>query len=95
MRPVWFTFLNGSDIERLELTDAEILDAVEEGLRAQGQGETVIEPRVHLVPDAAFDGHFNVLRGDVAPLSPAGVEIVGDFVGNYRAGLPSETRTRP
>ncbi|ELP64803.1 ornithine cyclodeaminase family protein [Streptomyces turgidiscabies] len=90
MEPVWFTFLNGSDIVRLELTDTEILAAVEEGLRAQGQGETVIEPRVHLVPDAAFNGHFNVLRGYVAPLSLAGVKIVGDFVGNYRAGLPSE-----
>ena len=40
MKPVWFTFLNGSDIEQLDLTDAEILDAVEEGLRAQGQGRT-------------------------------------------------------
>ncbi|MDX3745189.1 ornithine cyclodeaminase family protein [Streptomyces sp. AK08-02] len=90
MEPVWFTFLNGSDIARLELTDTEILDAVEERLRAQGQGETVIEPRVHLVPDAAFNGHFNVLRGYVAPLSLAGVKIVGDFVGNYKAGLPSE-----
>lgn len=90
MNPVWFTFLNGSDIEQLELTDGEILDAVEQGLRAQGQGETVIEPRVHLVPDPAFDGHFNVLRGYVAPLALAGVKIVGDYVGNYKAGLPSE-----
>ncbi|WP_369029951.1 ornithine cyclodeaminase family protein [Streptomyces adonidis] len=90
MKPVWFTFLNGSDIEQLELTDGEILDAVEQGLRAQGQGETVIEPRVHLVPDPAFDGHFNVLRGYVAPLALAGVKIVGDYVGNYKAGLPSE-----
>jgi len=31
--------------------------------RAQGQGKTVIEPRVHLIPDPAFNGHFNVLRG--------------------------------
>ncbi|MDW4909293.1 ornithine cyclodeaminase family protein [Streptomyces sp. ADMS] len=90
MKPVCFTFLNGSDIGQLELTDTEILDAVEQGLRAQGQGETVIEPRVHLVPDASFNGHFNVLRGYVAPLSLAGVKIVGDFVGNYEAGLPSE-----
>jgi ornithine cyclodeaminase len=88
--PVWFTFLNGSDIDRLELTDTEVLDAVEQGLRAQGLGQTVIEPRVHLVPDPAFNGHFNVLRGYVAPLGLAGVKIVGDYVGNYEAGLPSE-----
>ncbi|MGC5567671.1 ornithine cyclodeaminase family protein [Streptomyces sp. FR-108] len=88
--PVLFTFLNGSDIERLELDDTEVLDAVEQGLLAQGHGETVIEPRVHLTPDPAFNGHFNVLRGYVAPLGMAGVKIVGDYVDNYKSGLPSE-----
>jgi len=90
MDPVWMTFLNGSDIERLELDDTAVLAAVEDGLRAQALGETVIEPRVHLVPDPAFNGHFNVLRGYIAPLGLAGVKIVGDFVDNYKRGLPSE-----
>src|SRR5262244_1047940 len=72
------------------MTDQQILDAVEIGLKAQGRGETVIEPRMHLVPDPAFKGHFNVLRGYVAPLRLAGVKIVGDFVENYKRGLPSE-----
>jgi alanine dehydrogenase len=90
MDPVWMTFLNGSDIERLDLDDNAVLAAVEDGLRAQGLGETVIEPRVHLVPDPAFNGHFNVLRGYIAPLGLAGVKIVGDFVDNYQRGLPSE-----
>lgn len=88
--PISFTYLSGPDIERLAMTDQEILDAVEAGLRAQGQGETVIEPRVHLEPDPAFHGHFNVLRGYVAPLGFAGVKIVGDYVDNYKQGLPSE-----
>ena len=83
-------YLNGPDVERLALTDDEILAAVEAQLAAQGRGETVIEPRTHLVPDRAFNGHFNVLRGVVAPLGLAGVKIVGDFVDNYRRGLPSE-----
>ncbi|GAB2863162.1 ornithine cyclodeaminase family protein [Actinoallomurus bryophytorum] len=90
MDPVWFTFLNGSDIERLALDDAAVLAAVEAGLRAQGLGETVIEPRVHLEPDPAFNGHFNILRGYIAPLGLAGVKTVGDFVDNYQRGLPSE-----
>ncbi len=87
---IHFTYLNGIDVESLALTDAEILDAVEGGLRAQGEGRTVIEPRVHLEPDPAFRGHFNVLRGYVAPLGLAGVKIVGDYVDNYQRGLPSE-----
>jgi alanine dehydrogenase len=90
MEPVHLTWLNGPDIEALALTDAEILDAVAFGLRAQGEGRTVIEPRVHLEPDPAFRGHFNVLRGYVAPLHLAGVKIVGDYLDNWQKNLPSE-----
>lgn len=87
---IHFTFLNGPDIDRLAMTDAEILGAVEGGLLAQGRGQTVIEPRVHLQPDPAFRGHFNVLRGYIAPIDLAGVKIVGDYVDNYKLGLTSE-----
>ncbi len=90
MSEINFTYLNGPDIDALEMTDAEILAAVEEGLAAQGRGQTVIEPRVHLEPDPAFNGHFNVLRGYIAPMNYAGVKIVGDYVDNYKQGLPSE-----
>lgn len=82
--------LSGADVERLALTDEEILGAVEGGLRAQGSGAARIEPRVHLEPDPSLRGHFNVLRGYLAPLGVAGVKVVGDYVDNYRHGLPSE-----
>ena len=84
------TYLGGPEVERLALSDGEILAAVEAALRAQGQGRVVIEPRVHLVPESSDRGHFNVLRGVVWPLGLAGVKVVGDFVENYRRGLPSE-----
>jgi ABC-type dipeptide/oligopeptide/nickel transport system ATPase subunit len=72
MTPIDLTYLNGPDVAALALTDDEILTAVEGGLRAQGMGQTVLEPRVHLVPESSAKGHFNVLRGVVAPLaSPA------------------------
>src|SRR5262245_31003614 len=63
MTSIDFIYLNGPDVEALALTDDEILDAVESGLRAPGLGQTVIEPRVHLVPESSAKGHFNVLRG--------------------------------
>jgi alanine dehydrogenase len=88
--PIHIHYLNALDVEQLALTDQEILDAVEGGLRAQGLGQTVIEPRMHLVPDKTFPGHFNVLRGYVQPLGMAGVKVVGDFYENYKEGLPSE-----
>ncbi|MBK7469936.1 MAG: ornithine cyclodeaminase family protein [Betaproteobacteria bacterium] len=89
-QPIYLTWLNGPDVARLALSDDEILAAVETGLKAQGEGRTVIEPRVHLVPESSDKGHFNVLRGVVWPLGVAGVKIVGDFVGNFERGLPSE-----
>jgi len=87
---LYVDYLNAPDVAALGLTDAEIIAAVEAGLDAQGRGQTVIEPRMHLVPGGGIDGHFNVLRGYVAPLALAGVKVVGDFVDNYRRDLPSE-----
>ena len=89
MTPVYIDYLNALDVAELALTDDEIIGAVEAGLAAQGRAETVIEPRVHLVPGLSR-GHFNVLRGAIAPMDLAGVKVVGDFVDNYRQGLPSE-----
>jgi alanine dehydrogenase len=107
---LWLRFLSGPDIDSLGLSSAEIVAAVEEAVRAHGDGRAVVEPRVHLVPDNDGAGHFNVLRGHLpvpgaptpgapTPGSPAtsvvtggvsGVKVVGDFVANYAAGLPSE-----
>lgn len=88
--PIFLTYLNGPDIASLELTDADVLGAVEKALDAQGRSQTVIEPRVHLVPRDSAKGHFNILRGVVHPLNVAGVKVVSDFVDNYKQGLPSE-----
>jgi ornithine cyclodeaminase len=90
MPEINLTYLNGRDISDLALTNDEILDAVEAGLLAAGKNQTVIEPRMHLTPNPEFNGHFNVLRGYVAPLNLAGVKTVGDYIDNYKKNLPSE-----
>jgi alanine dehydrogenase len=90
MEPIYIKYLNGLDIKDLALTNTEILSAIESALSAQGSNQTVLEPRVHLVPHDSSLGHFNVLRGVVNPLNSAGVKIVGDFVNNYKLNLPSE-----
>ena len=107
---LWLRFLSGPDIDALGLTNAEIVAAVEDAVRAHGDGQAVVEPRVHLVPDNGRAGHFNVLRGHLPAPGAAllgtsglgtagpgtagpgvsGVKVVGDFVSNYAAGLPSE-----
>lgn len=90
MPPIYITYLNRLDIDALAITDDEILAAIESSLAAQGRGESVIEPRVHLEPGVAR-GHFNVLRGSLGgEIDAAGVKVVGDFVDNYTRNLPSE-----
>ena len=91
-------FLSGPDIDSLGVSHAGIVAAVEDAVRAHGEGRAVAEPRVHLVPDNDGAGHFNVLRGHlpgpgssgVLAHGVSGVKVVGDFVPNYAAGLPSE-----
>jgi len=83
-------FLSGRDVEQLEIGPEIVLGAVEAALAAQGRGEVVLEPREHLVPDPAFAGHFNLLRAYVGPLEVAGVKVVGDYLDNWKLGLPSE-----
>ena len=91
MEPIYLQYLNALDVAALALTDDEILAAVEQGLAAQGRREAVIEPRMHLVPNAGGNGHFNVLRGAFRePINFAGVKVISDFVDNYKEGLPSE-----
>ncbi|KQM79567.1 ornithine cyclodeaminase family protein [Xylophilus sp. Leaf220] len=90
MQEIHLHYLNHPDVQALAMTDAEIVAAVERGLLAQGRGETTIEPRMHLVPEKDYPGHFNVLRGYIRPMGVAGVKVVGDFYRNYERGLPSE-----
>jgi alanine dehydrogenase len=91
-QPIEINYLNRSDMIAIDLHPSEILAAVEDALRLQGLGRTVLEPRTHLRP-AGVNGHFNVLRG-VLPTADgpgyAGVKVVGDYVDNWRLGLPSE-----
>jgi ornithine cyclodeaminase len=87
---LWLRFLSGPDIEALSISNADVVTAVEDAVRAHGDGRVVMEPRVHLVPDNNGAGHFNVLRGHLSAPGVSGVKVVGDFVSNYAAGLPSE-----
>ena len=90
MTDIEFEYVSGITQDELALSDAEIVEAVEDGLRAQGRGETVIEPRVHIEPGEELNGHFNVLRGCIKSLGLAGVKVVSDYVDNYTRSLPSE-----
>jgi len=68
-----------------------LIGVVEEGLAAHGRGDVVLPPKSHIELDSRVNGHFNVLPGWVgAGVDLAGVKVIGDYVDNWRHGLPSE-----
>jgi alanine dehydrogenase len=90
MARVEFRFLNRAQVRELMPPMAQVLDVVEEGLAAHGRGEVVLPPKSHIHLDDRYNGHFNILMGWSAPVDLAGVKTIGDYVENYRHGLPSE-----
>ena len=83
-------FLDRETVRSLLPDTRALLQIVEGGLAAHGRREVVLPPKSHLVLDDRFNGHFNILSGYVAPADIAGVKVIGDYVDNYRVGLPSE-----
>jgi alanine dehydrogenase len=90
MPSVHIRYLDRSQVEALSPGPDELLQVVKQGLSAHGRGDVVMPPKAHLQLDTLFNGHFNILSGYVAPVGRAGIKIVGDYVDNWRRGLPSE-----
>ena len=100
MAKVEFLFIDRHCVESLLPQTEELLAIVESGLLAHGKGEVVLPPKGHLDLDDRFNGHFNILPGYAAPAGMprggmpsggmAGVKVIGDYIDNYRQGLPSE-----
>jgi ornithine cyclodeaminase len=83
-------FISGPDVVQIGLARSEIFEAVTDAVMAQGNGQVVLEPRVHLTPPNGGRGHFNILRAHLETAHVSGVKVVGDFVDNHRRQLPSE-----
>ena len=90
MARVEFRFLSREQVIELLPDRSTLLDIIEGGLAAHGRGEVVLPPKSHIDLDSRYNGHFNVLVGWHGPIDTAGVKIIGDYVDNYRHGLPSE-----
>ncbi len=90
MPDIHLRFLDRAQVEALSPEPDELLGIIEAGLSAHGRKQVVMPPKAHLHLDSRFNGHFNILSGYVAPVGRAGVKVVGDYVDNWRRGLPSE-----
>jgi alanine dehydrogenase len=82
-------FLSKEDVDALDLGLQEVMDAIEQGLRAHGEKNVIMPSKAHLALDYPHR-LFNILKGYVEPVNVAGVKVIGDFERNYEHGLPSE-----
>jgi len=83
-------FLTRRETAALTPSLPQVMDIVETGLKAHGAGDVVLPPKGHIHLDERYNGHFNILMGYAGPIDTAGVKVIGDYVDNYRHGLPSE-----
>ena len=68
-----------------------IMEVVEEGLRAHGRREVVLAAEIpHPPSTTATTATSTSWSAGSGPVDTAGVKVVGDYVENYRHGLPSE-----
>lgn len=82
--------LSRAQVEALSPGPDELVEVIASGLRAHGRGEVVQPPKGHLQLDQVKNGHFNILSAWVGPIDRAGIKVIGDYVDNWKRGLPSE-----
>ena len=82
-------FLSKEDVDALELSLPDVMDAIEMGLKAHGEKKVIMPSKDHLALDYP-EKLFNILKGYVEPVNVAGVKVIGDFHKNYEHNLPSE-----
>ena len=90
MAKVTYRLLSRDEVQSVMPPMGTIMEVVEDGLRAHGRREVVLPPKSHIDLDDRYNGHFNILVGWSEPVDTAGVKVVGDYVENYKYGLPSE-----
>lgn len=89
-KPLELIFLSKEEFESLGLDQDRVVEEIERGLEAHGNGEVVMPPKDHLELEPRYEGHYNILKGYVAPIDVAGVKVIGDYYYNHKRDLPSE-----
>ena len=82
--------LSRDQVEALSPDPDRLVEVVAGGLAAHGRREVVMPPKGHLHLDHLMNGHFNILSAWVGPARRAGIKVIGDYVDNWKHGLPSE-----
>ena len=81
-------YLTQADVVSLNLGMAPIIDAVEEGFRCKGLGQTQMPPKIAIHPRSGKT-FLHAMPAFVAGLDIASVKWVGGADDNYERGLPT------
>ena len=79
-------YLSRSDVERVGMSMAEIIDAVEEAFLEKGRGRVEMPPKPGIHPRR--DAFIHAMPAYIPSLEAAGIKWVSGYPENYKRGLP-------
>jgi ornithine cyclodeaminase/alanine dehydrogenase-like protein (mu-crystallin family) len=80
-------YLSRDDVQRVGLTMAEIIDALEIAFREKGKGLTEMPPKPGIHPGGG-DNFIHAMPAYIPAMKSAGVKWVSGFPENHKKGLP-------
>jgi len=80
------SYLSRSDVERVGMSMAEIIDAVEEAFLEKGRGKVEMPPKPGIHPRK--DTFIHAMPAYIPSLEAAGIKWVSGYPENYKRGLP-------
>jgi len=87
MRTNQLLYLSQADVETVGITMAEIIDALEIGFGAKGEGRVEMPPKPGIHPGGG-DNFIHAMPAYIPDLNSAGVKWVSGFPENQLRGLP-------
>ncbi|MEN6547230.1 MAG: ornithine cyclodeaminase family protein [Armatimonadia bacterium] len=83
-------YLSRADVESLQISMSSVIDAVEEGFRRKGLGQTQMPPKTPIYPRGRIT-FLHAMPAYVAGVEAAAVKWVGGADDNRERGLPTIT----
>lgn len=80
-------YLSQADVAAVDLSMADIIQAVETAFREKGEGRTEVPPKPGIHPGGG-DNFIHAMPAYLPDMKCAGIKWVSGFTENYRRGLP-------
>lgn len=81
-------YLSQSDVKKVGLSMAEIVEALEQGFAEMGHGRVEMPPKPGIHPGEGDDNFIHAMPAYIPAMKSAGVKWVSGYPGNQAKGLP-------